>query len=60
VHICFRIGRRLTIVGCLVVGGAAGIVAAFSVNYYMFAAFRFIIAMCMVGAILMVSLIGKE
>jgi len=34
-------------------------VAAFSVNYYMFAALRFFIAMCMVGIALIVHIISK-
>jgi len=54
-----RFGRKVAYVGCLVVGGATGIVAAFSVNYYMFAALRFFIAMCMVGIALIVHIISK-
>jgi len=47
-------------IGCYFVGGAAGIVAAFSVNYYMFAAFRFFVAMSMVGIVLIKNIISKE
>ncbi|KAF6040834.1 hypothetical protein EB796_000867 [Bugula neritina] len=55
-----RIGRKLTMIGCYFVGGAAGIVAAFSVNYYMFAAFRFFVAMSMVGIVLIKNIIILE
>jgi len=47
-------------IGCYFVGGAAGIVAAFSVNYYMFAAFRFLVAMSMVGIVLIKNIVSKE
>jgi len=46
------------LIGCYFVGGAAGIVAAFSVNYYMFAAFRFIVGMSMIGIPLLRSIVG--
>jgi len=41
------------------VAGIAGIVATFSVNYYMFAAFRFLIAMSLVGGLVIVSVVRE-
>ncbi|KAF6040828.1 hypothetical protein EB796_000861 [Bugula neritina] len=55
-----RFGRRLVNICAMFVAGAAGIAAAFSVSFHMFAAFRFIVAICGVGIPLLAHVISKS
>jgi len=55
---CFRYGRRITIIGAYFTAGIAGMLASFSLNYYMFAALRFIITSCLVGALVISHIMG--
>ncbi|KAF6040829.1 hypothetical protein EB796_000862 [Bugula neritina] len=55
-----RYGRRLTIIGAYFTAGIAGVLASFSLNYYMFAALRFIITSCLVGALVISHIMVME
>ncbi|XP_067942897.1 organic cation transporter protein-like [Watersipora subatra] len=55
-----RFGRKTALVGSVMVGSVVGIVTSFSVNIYMFAALRFIIAACYTGAVLAAHIITME
>ena len=60
IYIFDRFGRQLTIITFLIFGSLCGIAAAFSVNIYMFAALRFIIAACFTGTALLAHCISKS
>jgi multisubunit Na+/H+ antiporter MnhG subunit len=55
----FRFGRRVTMLGLMFTGAGVGIIAMFSVNIYMFASLRFLIAICFVATPIIAHCIGE-
>ena len=54
-----RLGRRLSLIGCLIVGGVVSTVSMFSPHIIMYAVSRFICAVCFVGVTLITHVISK-
>ena len=55
-----RFGRKFGFLISLVMMGGGGIICAFSVNYYMFLAYRFIAGVGGVGLYQVIFIIGKN
>ena len=56
----FSFGRRLTLLGAILLLGASGLAVAFSPNFWAYTIFRIVVGMANMGLFLVAFVIGRD